>query len=249
MNNAVKKIHYLKRYINKSQYFTKRAASVTWPLIGYCLFKVKEKLLNQTFTRKEIVDFAFNKCTLIRPFQVQSEFLRLLTTLKKAQPRVVLEIGTEKGGVLFLLAQTLPKNVVIISLDLQGGRFGGGYPSWKISIYKSFAKNEQKIHLVRANSHDKKTLKKIKSILNGNKLDFIFIDGDHTYNGVKLDFEMYGSLVKKSGLIAFHDIVPPPPGTGSEVSKYWKEIKQKYKYIEIVEDWSQGWAGIGLIQK
>jgi predicted O-methyltransferase YrrM len=45
------------------------------------------------------------------------------------------------------------------------------------------------------------------------RLDFLFIDGDHTYEGVKQDFEMYTPLVRKGGLVAMHDIVPPPAYT------------------------------------
>lgn len=78
-------------------------------------------------------------------------------------------------------------------------------------------------------------------------MDFLFIDGDHTYEGVKKDFEMYSSLVRRGGLIAFHDIVPHPLETGCEVNKFWNEIKYFYKYIEIVRDWNQGWAGIGVL--
>ena len=83
--------------------------------------------------------------------------------------------------------------------------------------------------------------------MNGEKLDFLFIDGDHTYEGVKKDFEMYSPLVRNGGIIAFHDICPHPPEKKCEVSKFWNEIKQRYKCVEIVEDWRQNWAGIGVI--
>ncbi len=37
------------------------------------------------------------------------------------------------------------------------------------------------------------------------KADLVFIDGDHTYEGVKLDFELCKPLVSEHGLIVFHD--------------------------------------------
>lgn len=36
-------------------------------------------------------------------------------------------------------------------------------------------------------------------------IDFLFIDGDHTYEGVKRDFEMFRPWLRKFSLVAFHD--------------------------------------------
>jgi len=83
--------------------------------------------------------------------------------------------------------------------------------------------------------------------LEGHKVDFLFIDGDHTYGGVKTDFEMYSSLVGKGGLIAFHDIVPGPPENVGGVPRFWSEIKPSFSYLELVKDWKQGGCGIGTI--
>lgn len=37
------------------------------------------------------------------------------------------------------------------------------------------------------------------------KIDFLFIDGDHSYEGVKKDFELYSTLVNDNGIIVIHD--------------------------------------------
>ena len=66
-------------------------------------------------------------------------------------------------------------------------------------------------------------MQKIKAILKDNKVDFIYIDGDHNYEGVKKDFEMYSPLVRKGGIIAFHDIVP---SGYPKVYKFWNEVKE-----------------------
>ena len=34
-------------------------------------------------------------------------------------------------------------------------------------------------------------------------LDLLFIDGDHSYEGVRQDYKMYSKLVRDGGLIAF----------------------------------------------
>jgi predicted O-methyltransferase YrrM len=36
-------------------------------------------------------------------------------------------------------------------------------------------------------------------------IDLLWIDGDHTYDGVKLDFELFGRFLKPTALVVFHD--------------------------------------------
>jgi hypothetical protein len=45
----------------------------------------------------------------------------------------------------------------------------------------------------------------IDSQFENESFDFIFIDGDHTYDAVFQDFEMYLPKVKKGGLVFMHD--------------------------------------------
>ena len=229
--------------------------ATTIPSRVYALRLVREARRAKSIM--DLVDVAFNvRMPLlgqmsIRPFQVPWEIRVLLGLLWALRPKRILEIGTASGGTLFLFSQIADPNAIIISVDLPGGPFGGGYPEWKIPLYKSFKRYpSQEIFLIRADSHDTRTLDLVKKILDNHKLDFLFIDGDHTYEGVKKDFEMYSPLVRRGGLIAFHDIVPGPQECVGGVPRFWSEIKQKYsggKIMEIVKDWRQGGYGIGVL--
>lgn len=210
----------------------------------YCFFKLK-KIKN---IDKAIKSACFSYGGIIRPSQVVSEISQLLKILKKDKPRYILEIGTGNGGNLFLFSRIASEDAQIIGLDMRGGGFGGGYAKWRARLYKSFALYNQKIYLVEGDSHKQSTLDKVKNILKGKKLDFLFIDGDHTYEGAKKDFEMYKDLVKKKGIIALHDIAKSDTKE-CKVDKFWGEIKKKYKGLEIIENKSQGWGGIGVIKK
>jgi hypothetical protein len=117
----------------------------------------------------------------ITPEQVKYEIAKLLEIIAELKPKVVLEIGTARGGTLFLFTKIADQEAKIISIDLAGGSFGGGYPNWKIPLYESFSKEEQKIYLIRRDSRDPQTLEEVKSILGDEKINFLFIDGDHTY--------------------------------------------------------------------
>jgi predicted O-methyltransferase YrrM len=183
----------------------------------------------------------------IRPAQVIEEITELLKILVKHKSRFLLEIGTAWGGTFFLFTRAAASDATLISVDLPRGPFGGGYLEQKMRYYESFALPRQKIHLRRIDSHEDATLRVIRRILDGNSLDFLFIDGDHTYEGVRKDFEMYGKLVRSGGIIALHDICPHPPEIGCDVNRFWDEIKQVYQHSEIVKNCEQGWAGIGVV--
>jgi len=183
----------------------------------------------------------------IRPAQIYEEILELAELVVKLKPRRVLEIGTYNGGTLYTWCQLALEDAEIISIDLPGGLFGGGYPKWRAVLYQHFRKPRQKLHLVRGDSHDPNILEEVEKILGGEKLDFLFIDGDHSYEGVKKDFEMYSPLVRSGGIVAFHDIVPRPPENVGGVPRFWSEVKSRFKHIEIVKDWHQGGYGIGVL--
>lgn len=42
-------------------------------------------------------------------------------------------------------------------------------------------------------------------ILQDIKIDVLFIDGDHSYEGVKLDFELYSNILSENGVVIIHD--------------------------------------------
>jgi predicted O-methyltransferase YrrM len=173
--------------------------------------------------------------------------LQLAELVKRLRPQALLEIGTALGGTLFLWCRLASDDATIISVDLPEGRFGGGSPEWRIPFYMRMTRRKQQLVLLRENSHDRLTLGKVMESLNGRQLDFLFIDGDHSFEGVKADFEMYSELVRSGGLIAFHDIVPHPKEADCVVSEFWDEVKVAYQHEEIVESYSQGWGGLGIL--
>ena len=191
------------------------------------------------------IEFAYTH--VIKPMQVRSEIEELLHIVREKRPKVVVEIGTATGGTLFLLCRNVAQDALILSIDLRKGRFGNGYPLAKAPLYKSFATGRQKVALIRGNSHLEETERKAKKILMDRKVEFMFIDGDHTYEGVKADFQMYSKLVAPGGVVAFHDIAEHPAETGCDVSRFWNEIKGCYRHTEIIENPRQAWAGIGVL--
>ncbi len=114
----------------------KRSVTYLKWIIGYpyCFLKVRKlKNLDEAFR------FVFSKCDgLIQPAQVKSEIAQVLKILEKEKPKYIMEIGTGNGGNLLLFSRVASDDAKIISLDLRGGEFGGGYAFWRIPLYREF---------------------------------------------------------------------------------------------------------------
>ena len=197
----------------------------------------------------QVLDFAWSSFMgIIRPFQSRWEFESLLDTVCRPQPpRVVTEIGTCGGGSLFVFTRLATCDALVVSIDLPGGPFGGGYHQWRVPLYESFPTAGQKLHLIRADSHAAATRNHVEGILAGRKIDFLFIDGDHTIEGVSRDFDMYSPLVRSGGAVAFHDVAEHPPASGCRVRDYWNDIRRQYPSREFIHHPPLHRFGIGVL--
>ena len=165
--------------------------------------------------------------------QKPGELAGLLALLLDAAPQVVVEIGSDAGGTLWAWQQ-LPSVRRIISVDLPGGEFSSGREL-----------NTHGAELVLGDSHDPGTLAELVDLLGGDEVDFLLIDGDHTYEGVKADFEMYSPLVRDGGLVVLHDICPHPYNPEVGVRQLFLELSS-FERDEIVVD-PATWGGIGVL--
>jgi hypothetical protein len=168
-----------------------------------------------------------------------------------------LEIGTAHGFT-FSVFSHLYENIKI-TIDLPDGLFGGipledtKYYDGTISRNNKLSKFFNNFNGILQSSFLDETVTEVEKILGGEKLDLLFIDGDHTYDGVKSDYLKYNKFVRPGGLIAFHDIIHAPKWTGQftcDVYKFWDELKlDKQEIIHSDISDPDRWAGIGIIIK
>jgi len=94
-------------------------------------------------------------------------------------------------------------------------------------------------------------------VLKGTQLDVLFIDGDHSLEGVRQDFLAFAPLVREGGIIAFHDIVPDHKtrfgiDTGQYtggVPQFWAQVRTLYTSTEeFIGDPGQDGYGIGILE-
>jgi len=113
---------------------------------------------------------------------------------------------------------------------------------------------------ILGNSHDKEIIEKVKDRLAGRMIDLTFIDGDHSYDGTKEDYEIYSPMTKH--LVAIHDVAntyvnPAPHLPPVETHILWREICYNEKNHMLItfqknrkherEPWIN--LGIGLVVK
>lgn len=194
---------------------------------------------------ENLVDFALKHPT-IRPLQDRTEFLEFARLLAAQPPGAVLEIGTFRGGTLFVLARLSQPDATLISLDFPNSGFGVLVRKFQEPLFQNFTRDRQRLFLLRGDSHTEQLRSRVEKVLN-KELDLLFIDGDHSYEGVKADFEMYSPFVRKGGMVAFHDIACPREDYG--VTRYWNEIKGGYNHRELINPKAAQGLGIGVLWK
>ncbi|MBP7552159.1 MAG: class I SAM-dependent methyltransferase [Spirochaetes bacterium] len=72
--------------------------------------------------------------------------------------------------------------------------------------YKEFNENTKKYSSIIIPIKDYSYNAIIFFIENNIKIDFLFIDGNHSYEGVKKDWDLYSPLLKPDSIVLFHDI-------------------------------------------
>lgn len=199
----------------------------------------------ESATPDQLVDISMN-CPAIQSQQIRSEFLELAKMVKEQNCKYIMEIGTYRGGTLFVFSQLAAPRATVISLDFHFSLLGKMYGALQKPLLRKFVRNGKSLFLLRQNSHLPQTLKVVRDLLQGHELDFLFIDGDHTYEGVREDFLMYSQLVRESGLIAFHDVAES--GGSREVHRLWSELKPNYQHEEFIHETGRGAMGIGVLR-
>jgi len=178
--------------------------------------------------------------------QKKYEILMLQAFLKNEKISRIVEVGTWTGGSALLWAHMVSKyeDGIVYCCDLQF-KWGAYWnrdlitniiTHWDTQIYTNSAYRKY-IQELQGDSHDPVFIEKVRNQVGEGSIDFMFIDGDHSYEGIKADFNNYYSLVKKGGFIAFHDIIDSEyhRSFGCYVEKFWQEIKNNFEHWEFID--------------
>lgn len=216
----------------------------------YCLLRLRALAARGP---EAAADFVFGTgAWLAGALQHREEILPFIKSFPEP-PRAVAEIGRAQGGTLALLCSAAAPDALVISLDLPGGAFSGELSSfnkafWRRPLLRAMKGPGRRLELIDGDSRSPESLRRFAEALGGRRLDLLFIDGDHSYDGVKADFERYSGFVRPGGVIAFHDIQPCAARPGVEVSRFWRDYQLPGTRAEYVKDRAQDGMGIGAVR-
>lgn len=176
----------------------------------------------------------------IHTLQKRSEIIALAKAVAAIQPKIILEIGTARAGTLLVWSSLASEKVITCDLvhrDPQRPLLEALPPPSSVC----------KVKLLTGNSHEAAFKSQVVHELSGRKVDFLFIDGDHTESGVAQDYNDYKEFVRPGGIIAFHDIIENQPLPDNLVYHFWKKVKPGLATEEFVDNPQQCGFGIGII--
>lgn len=176
----------------------------------------------------------------------------IIRTLK---PKRVLAIGSKYGFIPAVCALACRDNGFGMVDFVDAGfdekdpydekRHWGGVGFWKTVNANSYfgaygLEKFIKLHVMTTAAFAKKFPKR--------NWGYVYVDGDHSYKGVKGDFRRFWPRLEKNGFMSFHDALSKEE-TGADliygVSAFWKELHKQKQSGFIVP----GQCGLGVIQK
>lgn len=155
------------------------------------------------------------------------------------KPNIFVELGTHSGNSYFAFCQSVQSNQLktkCYAIDSWKGDLHAG--NYSEDIYLKVKKNNDLhygdfSHLLRMQFDA--ALNQFKD----HSIDLLHIDGLHTYEAVKHDFETWLPKLSKNAIVLFHDTNVRERDFG--VWQYWEELKKSYPYhLEFLHSYGLG---------
>lgn len=177
-----------------------------------------------------------------------SEMEACLEFLGNKDLKGFIEVGSANGGSFHCWASIITEGPQV-SVDWNRG-FGMSPTGLGITITEAdFDTVKHRNELWRQNFNDVRTVEgncllpetvdACRTVLNGELVDWLFIDATHEYEPALKDFNNYKQFVKSGGYVGFHDVKSHP-----DMHPLWSYMKENYT---MAAEFLHG-HGIGILQ-
>jgi GT2 family glycosyltransferase/glycosyltransferase involved in cell wall biosynthesis/SAM-dependent methyltransferase len=159
------------------------------------------------------------------------------------QPNCFVELGTHKGDSYFAICEAVRHfglSTSCFAVDTWAGDEHAGFYSNEIFEQVQTRNNQQFSgfsKLIRS------TFDEALAQFADHSIDLLHIDGLHTYEAVRHDFETWRSKLSDKGIVLFHDTVVREKDFG--VWKFWAEISAQYPSFEFHHSNGLGVLAVG----
>jgi hypothetical protein len=165
--------------------------------------------------------------------------------IREVRPKNYVELGVHNGFSYFVACQSFLENKINGKTYAIDHWLGDGHVGLltasvyeEVQTYNSNYANFSELMKMDFNSAANR--------FSESSIELLHIDGFHSYESVKEDFETWLPKIAKNGIVLLHDICVRRNDFG--VYQFWDEIKTQYKTMEFVGSHGLGVIFLGEIQ-
>ena len=156
------------------------------------------------------------------------------------RPACIAELGVHWGTSFFTFAQAIKdgrmgKHTTLVGVDtFEGEEHAGHYgPEVFDTVNTIIANSFPRLDITLHRMYFREALTHVKN----ETVDLLHIDGLHTYEAVKDDFESWLPKMAAEGIVLFHDVQPDKEYGSAE---YWQELRETYPGFSFSHSWGLG---------
>lgn len=162
---------------------------------------------------------------ILFPLQRKRELTAMMRSARAIQPRIVVEIGSDKGGGFYHWIKCHPAVELAIAIEIRG-----------VPLIEPMARAFPDVIVrgIAGSSYEMATVCAVREMLDGRPIDCLFLDGEKCF--FNLDFDAYLPLMRVGGKVFLHDI--NPHGTDDELAppvKVFQGLCQKFPGQTIID--------------